>query len=101
MTAVRITPANGDWSAKTVTTAFIIAAVMLVLTLAMARQRLWPDLAWSELVVPGLAGAVYLAWKHPRHRILPFAVFLPVCLFVLFLLAPTVAGILNRLFGNS
>ena len=98
---MRIPPANDDWSAKTVITAFVIAVLLLALTIALARRGMWPDLAWSELAVPGLVGAVYLAWKHPKHRILPFAVFLPVCLFVLFLLAPTVAGALNRLLGSA
>ena len=84
---MRILRANDDWSARTVITAFVIAALMLVFTIAMARRRLWPDLAWSELAIPALVGALYLAWRHPAHRILPFAVFLPVCLFALFLLA--------------
>ena len=98
---MRIPSANDDWSSKTVITAFLIAALMLVLTVAMARRGMWPDLAWSELAVPGLVGALYLAWRYPKHRVLPFAVFLPVCLFALFLLAPAVAGVLNRLFGNG
>lgn len=97
---MRTPSTNEDWSAKTVITAFLFAALTLVVTVAMARKGMWPDLAWSELAIPGLVGAIYLAWRHPNHRVLPFAVFLPVCLFALFLLAPTVAGLLNRLFGS-
>jgi hypothetical protein len=87
-----------DWTAHSVVSAFAVAMVLLVVALAMSLKGLWPDVAWSELAFAGMGGAAYLAWKHPRRRILAFAVFLPVCLFALFFLMPAFAGVLNRLF---
>jgi hypothetical protein len=90
---------DDDWTFKTVATAFVVAMVLLAVALALSLNGLWPDVPWSELAFAGMGGAVYLAWEHPRRRILAFAVFLPVCLFALFFLMPTFAGLLNRLFG--
>lgn len=82
-----IKPQSTPWTLKSLLQATGLALAGMMITMQLNAWKLWPDIPWSFLVLPGLIGSGFLAMRHPGTGLLTTLLFFPLLLVMMFYVA--------------